>query len=77
LTTASVGLDRGVLGLIVSEPLRVPIERLSVEGRRGGMMLRSLGNASPKELQMRHRIGAARVSTSAADGCGTPTSILM
>jgi len=64
LTTASVELDRGVLGLIVSEPLHVPVERLSVEGRMGTMLLRSLGNASPKQLHVQHSIGAARVDLS-------------
>ena len=64
LTTASVELDRGVLGLIVSAPLDGPMERLSVKGRMGTMMLRSLGNASPKELHMQHGIGVARVDLS-------------
>lgn len=61
LTTAEVELDRGVLGLIVSEPLRHPMERLSVRGRMGTMVLRSLGNASPKAMQLRHGVGAALV----------------
>jgi hypothetical protein len=64
LTTASVELDRGVLGLVVSEPLQAPMQRLSVKGRMGAMMLRSLGNASPKELHMQHGIGAALVDLS-------------
>jgi hypothetical protein len=66
LTTAGVELDRGVLGLIVSEPLDIPMERLSVKGRMGTMFLRSLGNASPKELDVQHGIGAARVDLSGA-----------
>ena len=64
LTTASVELDRGVLGLGVSEPLHVPMERLSVKGRMGTMLLRSLGNASPKELHVQHGVGAASVDLS-------------
>jgi hypothetical protein len=64
LTTAGVELDRGVLGLIVSEPLRVPMERLSVKGRMGTMVVRSLGNASPNEIQLQHGIGAAYVNLS-------------
>jgi hypothetical protein len=64
LTTASVELDRGVLGLTVSEPLHVPMERLTVDGRMGAIMLRSLGNASPKELHLQHAIGAAHVDLS-------------
>jgi hypothetical protein len=64
LTTANIELDRGVLGVIVSEPLHVPVERLSVKGRMGTMVLRSLGNASPRELHMEHGIGAAHVDLS-------------
>jgi hypothetical protein len=61
LTTVSVELDRGVLGLTVSEPLRSPVERLSLKGRMGTMSLSALGNASPKELHVQHGIGAALV----------------
>jgi hypothetical protein len=61
LSSASVELDRGVLGMIVSEPLATPMERLSVKGRIGTMVLRSLGNASPKELDIQHGLGAALV----------------
>jgi hypothetical protein len=61
LTTASVELDRGVLGVVVSEPLPVPIERLSLKGRIGTMQLLSLGNASPRELHVQHGLGAALV----------------
>lgn len=64
LTTADVELDRGVLGLVVSEPLDIPMERLSIKGRMGTMVLRSLGNASPEELDVRHGIGAAHVDLS-------------
>jgi len=64
LTTAAVELDRGVLGLSVSEPLHIPMERLSVKGRMGTMILRSLGNASPRSLDVQHGIGAARVDLS-------------
>jgi hypothetical protein len=61
LTTASVDLDRGVLGVVVSEPLAVPVERLSLKGRIGTMQLLSLGNASPRELHVQHGVGAALV----------------
>jgi hypothetical protein len=61
LSDATVELDRGVLGLIASEPLATPIERLNVRGRIGTMVLKSLGNASPRELEVRHGLGAAHV----------------
>ena len=37
------------------------MERLSVKSRIGTTVLRSLGNASPKELHMQHAVGAALV----------------
>ena len=61
LTTVHVELDRGVLGLDVSEPLPVPVERMHVSGRIGTMFLSSLGNASPAELRVHHGMGAALV----------------
>jgi hypothetical protein len=61
ITAADIELDRGVLGLTVSEPLRVPMERLSVRGRIGTMFVRSLGNASPRVLRLRHGVGVAHV----------------
>jgi hypothetical protein len=64
LTTVNVELDRGVLGLKVSEPLPFPVERLRLKGRMGTMNLSSLGNASPKELHIQHGIGAALVDLS-------------
>lgn len=59
LTTVDVELDRGVLGLDVSEPLPVPVERMAVKGRIGTMFLSALGNASPGELRVQHGVGAA------------------
>jgi len=61
LTTVDVELDRGVLGLDVSEPLPLPLQRMNVEGRIGTMFLSSLGNASPAELRVHHGMGAALV----------------
>jgi hypothetical protein len=61
LTTVDLELNRGVLGLLVSEPLASPLDRLSLQGRMGTMSLLSLGNASPRELSVTHGIGAAYV----------------
>lgn len=61
LTAADIELDRGVLDLSVSEPLRVPVERLRLAARMGTMRLLSLGNASPRTLLVRHGIGIASV----------------
>lgn len=59
LTETDLELERGVLGVVVSEPLAVPLERMSLKGRVGTMILRSLGNASPRKLTVRHGFGAA------------------
>lgn len=61
ITTASLELNRGVLGVIASEPLDEPLQRLDVDGKIGTMFLKSVGNASPRELYVSHGIGAARV----------------
>jgi len=61
LIAANIELDRGVLGVDVSEPLATPVERISLKGRIGTMHLRSLGNASPRELHVQHSVGAAIV----------------
>jgi len=61
LSSADVALNRGVLQLSVSDPLDVPMERLSVRSRIGTMLLDRLGNASPRALDVRHHVGAARV----------------
>ena len=61
LSAADVELDRGVLQLFVSDPMDVPMERLSVSGRIGTMRLGQLGNASPDTLDVHHVLGAALV----------------
>jgi hypothetical protein len=62
LSTADVELDRGVLLISASDPMEVPMERLSVRSRIGTMRLDRLGNASPATLDVRHRLGAAQVN---------------
>ena len=62
LSTADVELDRGVLQIFVSDPMDVPMERLSVSGRIGTMRLDRLGNASPDTLDVHHGLGAAQVN---------------
>ncbi len=61
LSTADVELDRGVLQVLVSDPMDVPMERLHVNGRIGTMFLDRLGNASPDTLVVHHGLGAAQV----------------
>ena len=61
LSNADVELDRGVLLIAASDPMDVPMERLSVRSRIGTMRLDRLGTASPAALDVRHRLGAAQV----------------
>jgi hypothetical protein len=62
LSTADVELGRGVLQISASDPMDVPMERLSVRSRIGTMRLDRLGNASPATLDVHHRVGAAQVN---------------
>jgi len=61
ISTADVELDRGVLQIMVSNPMDDPMKRLSVRGTTGTVFLDRLGNASPERLNVRHRLGAARI----------------
>ncbi len=62
LSAADVELGRGVLQILVSDPMDVPMERLSVRSKIGTMGLDRLGNASPARLDVHHRFGAALVN---------------
>jgi hypothetical protein len=64
LTDVDLELDRGVFDLDVSEPLPLPLERMSVRGRIGTTRLLSLGNASPQELYVQHGLGFAQTDLS-------------
>ncbi len=57
LTSAEIGFARGGLLLTVSEPLRRPVERMSIHGGMGGLAITSLGNASPRRLEVQHSMG--------------------
>jgi hypothetical protein len=61
LSSADVELNRGVLQIFVSDPMAAPMEQLNVRSKTGTMRLGSIGNASPAVLDVRHRLGAARV----------------
>ncbi len=43
--------------LAVSEPTTVPMESLRLRGRMGEVVLRDLGNASPRTVDLGHRMG--------------------
>jgi hypothetical protein len=57
LTSAEVSFNQGGFELAVSEPLREPMERLVIRGSMGGFATRSLGDASPRRLEVEMRMG--------------------
>jgi hypothetical protein len=57
LRTAEVDFASGALDLSVDEPLREPMESLSIRTARGGSLLNRLGNASPRRLDVSYRAG--------------------
>ncbi len=57
ITSAAIRFQQGGLSLAISEPLREPMERLELNGGMGGFATRSLGNASPRSLEVDFRMG--------------------
>lgn len=57
LTSADLDFAKGGVELRVSEPMRVPMERLSIRGSMGGFEVSSLGNASPRRLTVDYSMG--------------------
>ena len=57
LTELDVQLDKAGLELSVDEPLRHPVERVSLQGAMSGMNISRLGNASPRRLEIGVKMG--------------------
>ncbi len=57
ITEAAFEVHKGGFDLSVYEPLRQPMNRLSVDVSMGGFAMRTLGNASPRELDLDCRMG--------------------
>ena len=57
LTTAELEFNQGGFQLEIGEPLRQPMERLTIYGSMGGFSASKLGNASPRELDIDFRMG--------------------
>lgn len=55
LRTAEVDFESGAFDLSVAEPLREPMESLSIRTVKGGSLLNGLGNASPRRLDVDYR----------------------
>lgn len=63
LWITDVDLDMGVgeHGLVVSEPLRAPLERIRIDASVGETDLRWLGNASPRRVKLSQSVGEMAV----------------
>lgn len=61
LRTADFHFDKAGFELKVSEPLREPMERLTIEGSMGGLEATSLGNASPAVVALDCRMGGVEL----------------
>jgi hypothetical protein len=57
LTDVDLQFDKGALGIDIDRPLAAPVERMAIRSKQGGLIARSLGNASPRELEIDHRMG--------------------
>lgn len=66
LTSADIRFAKGGFALEVSEPLREPLESLLINGSMGGFDASGLGNASPRVLGVRCRMGGAQIDLSGA-----------
>lgn len=57
ITDVDLELGAGEHNLLVSEPLKAPLERIKIHGSIGETNLRSLGNASPTRVEVHQGIG--------------------
>jgi hypothetical protein len=61
LTDVDLEFEKGALEVDFDRPLAAPAERVAVRARQGGLFVGSLGNASPRELEIDHRMGGMTV----------------
>ncbi len=61
ITEALVEFERGGFQLDFGEPLRHPMERLTVRGSMGGFDARHVGNASPREAEFDFSMGGLQL----------------
>jgi hypothetical protein len=57
LRNAEIDFGSGGFDLSVDEPLREPMEQLSIRTNKGGALLNRLGNASPRRLDVNYSMG--------------------
>jgi hypothetical protein len=92
LGAAEIDFDSGAFDLSVGEPLREPMESLTIRTANGACLLNSLGNASPRLLDVSYRMGGidmdlggrwlgdAEINISGGDGGGVvhlPSGVIM
>lgn len=61
LTRADLDLQKGGVQLRADEPLKMPMESLSLQGRMGGFQIQDLGNASPRRLDVDFQMGGLQL----------------
>jgi hypothetical protein len=61
LTSAVVEVNQGALALDVSEPLREPMDSLTLRGTMGGFAATGLGDASPRKLDVEFTMGGMEI----------------
>jgi hypothetical protein len=75
LRTAEFDFGSGGFDLSVEEPLREPMESLSISTVKGGSLLNKLGNASPRRLDVSYRMGSIDMDLSGAWAADAEISI--
>ncbi|MGD8375174.1 MAG: hypothetical protein PVF68_03465 [Acidobacteriota bacterium] len=61
LARADLNLQKGGVQLRADEPLKAPMESLSLRGRMGGFQIQDLGNASPRKLDVDFQMGGLQL----------------
>ena len=57
LRTAAIKIQQGGMAISIAEPLREPMEHLSINASMGGFAAIKLGNASPRQLDIDFSMG--------------------
>jgi hypothetical protein len=61
LTEMDAEFEMGGLVMMFDEPLREPMQRMKIHGSMGGLVAGSVGNASPRKLDLDYRMGGMQV----------------
>ncbi len=57
ITSADIAFSQGGFAMGIDEPLRAPMDSLSIRGSMGGFAASRLGHASPRRLEVDYRMG--------------------